>query len=619
MRQYFNRSRVLLAVLLLGLTANAMTAHGAPTVVPVFELSGAITEKPAAEDFPFAMSTSESLYTLIERMDKAAADEKVGAVVILLDGASIGLGQAQEIRAAMNRLQVAGKTVYTHTDTFASTGGYGLMCGAGHISMTPTGYLFITGIHAEQMYLRGLLDKLGVVPDFVACGAYKSAAETFMRSGPSPAADEMYTWLYDGFYDSFVNLIASGRHVPDEKAKAWIDMGLISSETAKAEGMIDAVEHRDAFIARIKEQVGDKMKLDKKYGKKLPPTVDLNSPFAVMNLYMQLLTGPKTSKASTRDAIAIVYVEGNILDGKPESSPFGVAEGAYSDPIRKALDKAASDPRVKGVVLRVNSPGGSAVASEVMLNAAKKLATQKPIVVSMGNVAASGGYYVACCSDTIFADPGTITGSIGVLGGKVSTTAMWDKVGINFHSHSRGKRAAMLSSSRIFTDDERTHFSDWMHEVYGVFKKHVTDVRGDRLKKPIDDLAGGRVFTGKQAFELGLVDHLGGLKDAIHFVAAKAGVGDYEVRPIPEPTNFLEVLLGDISGDTSKDDGSDLSLILRPRMSSTNPLWEAALPMLKGLDPERLKLVQRGFQQIELVQREGVVLTMPLMNFSIDQ
>ncbi|MEZ6056036.1 MAG: signal peptide peptidase SppA [Planctomycetaceae bacterium] len=615
MRRDFARPILLMVLLLVGQAITATRVVAAPTLVPVFELSGAITEKPQAEDFPFAMETSESLHSLVGRLDKAAGDEKVAAVVILLDGASIGLGQAQEIRAAMDRLREAGKTIYTHADTYTSTGGFGLMCGASHISMTPTGYLFITGIHAEQMYLRGLLDKLGVVPDFVACGAYKSASETFMRTGPSPAADEMYGWLYDGFYDSFVDLIATGRKVNTDKAKAWIDLGLISSETAKKEGMIDAVEHRDAFLARLQDQIGDRIKFDKKYGKKLPPTIDLNNPFAVMNLYMQILTGPKASKASTKDAIAIVYVEGNILDGKPSANPFGTVDGAYSDPIRRALEKAADDPRVKGVVLRVNSPGGSAVASEVMLNAAKKLSAKKPVVVSMGNVAASGGYYVACCSDTIFADPGTITGSIGVLGGKVSTTAMWEKVGVNFHANSRGKRAAMLSSSRIFTDDERAHFSDWMHEVYGVFKKHVTDVRGDRLKKPIEDLAGGRVYTGKQAQELGLVDHMGGLNEAIHFVANKAGVADYEVRPIPEPTNFLETLLGDLSGEGDKEDGGKLSLKsgVAPR---TSPLWEAALPMLQGLDPERLKIVQQGFQQIELLQKEGVVLTMPLMHIT---
>jgi len=607
---------------------SASVTQAAPDTVAVFPLSGAITEQPAADDFPFSLETSESLRSLIGRMDKAAKDDDVAGVVILLEGSSLGLAQAQEIQAAMQRLRDAGKPVYTHADTFMSTGSYALMCGSSRISMTPTGYLFITGVYAEHMYLRGLFDKLGVKPDFVTCGDYKSAAETYMRTGPSEPATEMYEWLYGGLFDSMVDMIAKGRHKETDAVKGWIDTGLFSSEGAKEAGMIDAVEHKDQFVARMKEQFGEGMTFDKKYGKKKPPTVDLNNPFGVMQLYMQLLTGPTTSKASKKDSIAIVYVEGPIMDGKAQSSPFGGVSGAYSDPIRRALEKAANDDTVKGVVLRVDSPGGSAVASEVILNAAKSVGAKKPIVVSMGNVAGSGGYYVACCSDTIIADEATITGSIGVLGGKISTTGLWDKTGIEFHATKRGERAGMMATDATFTDAERAHISDWMHEVYDVFKKHVTDIRGDKLTKPIDEIAGGRVYTGKQALALGLVDRIGTLEDAIALTAKKAGLSEYEVRTIPEPTNFLEVLLGDLAGE-KKEDGADklsvdtetvfskLRSTMATRGTSHGSLWEAVAPMLSGLDPDRVRLVQRGFLQLEMIRQEQVLMSMPLLDVGL--
>lgn len=594
------------ALLLLTLTS---AARAAADTVPVFELKGAVTEKPTAEDLPFATTETESLQSLVKRMDKAAGDEKVAAVVLLDAGIGIGRGQVEELRSAIDRLQKAGKKVYAHAD-WMETGTYSLLSGVDRLSVTPTGYLFVTGLYGEQPYIRGLLDLLGVKPDFLSCGAYKSAGELFMRTGPSPEAKEMYTWLYDGLYEGTLKLIADGRDVKVAQVRQWIDEGLYSAETAKKAGLIDAVEHRDEFVAHLKEEYGSKIKIDKKYGKKTQQTVDLNNPFAVMQLYMELLSGPRQTK-STKDAVAIVYVEGGIMPGSPPPSLFGASEGAYGDPIRKALDKAAEDNTVKAVVLRVDSPGGSAVASEVILQATQRLAKKKPFIVSMGNIAGSGGYYVSLGSKTVFADENTITGSIGVISGKIATTDMWKKIGVTFDPIARGKRAAMLGTSSIFTEDERTHMQAWMDEVYGAFKQHVVDVRGDKLKKPIDDLAGGRVYTGRQALELGLVDEIGDLHAAIERAAKEAKVTDYEVRIIPRPENFLELVLGDLTGGNDEDKNR-LSLPAAP--ASQSSLWDAALPLLKGADPHRLRLLQQAFQQLDMIRAEGVILSMPVMD-----
>jgi protease-4 len=207
--------------------------------------------------------------------------------------------------------------------------------------------------------------------------------------------------------------------------------------------------------------------------------------------------------ADEKPAVGIVYVQGPILLGSEQGLSLLGEEVALSSRVRRAPDDAAADDTIKAVVLRVDSPGGSAVASEIILDATRRVKAKKPFVVSMGNVAGSGGYYVACASDLIFADRSTITASIGVVGGKFATEALFDKLGIEFHPYKRGKNAGLLASGQPFTQDERAKLQSWMDEIYETFRGHVTAVRAGRLKKPLDELAGGRVFTGAQAIELG--------------------------------------------------------------------------------------------------------------------
>ncbi len=591
--------------------ASAADTKTTSEVIPVFTLK-AISETPQPEDPIFGAIGQESLVELIRRLDKAAKDDNVKAVILLLDGPQFGFGQVEEFRQAIQRLKDAKKPVYAHADSL-TTGAYALLCGATRLSVSPTSDVFLTGLYSEQMYLKGLFDKLKIQPDFLTCGAYKSAAEMFMRTGPSPEAKSMYDWLYDGMYATVVDLIAKGRGVDAAKAKEWIDQGLYSAESAKKAGLLDAVEFRQDFQAYVQSQAGASAKLDSKYGKPKGMDLDLNNPFAVMQLYAQLLSGPQVKK-SNKDAVAIVYVEGPIMLGKADASPFGGSGGAFSEPIRKALDEAARDDKVKAVVLRVDSPGGSAIASEIILNATKRVKEKKPLIVSMGNVAGSGGYYVACASDTVFADTATITGSIGVVAGKLATTEMWEQLGINFSANARGKKAGILSSGTKFTEDERKEMQAWMDEIYGVFKGHVVKVRGERLKKPIDDLAGGRVYTGQQALELGLVDKIGTLSDAIAFAASAAKVTDYDLKMLPKPTNFVEALLGEVSGH--KKDEHYLSTPSVAAFGGQSPFPEMLLPVLKSLDPQRASLVRQAFVQLQILHSERVSLTMPIFGIS---
>ncbi len=587
-------------------------------VVAVFRLRGPLTEMPMDEMLSlFGGSSGTDLRSLVERLHKARDDKNVKAVVLTIEAFGGGWAQIEELRQALDALRGAGKEVYAHADSM-SMADYALLSGASRISLVPTGNLWLMGMYGEAPYARGLLDKIGVKPDFLTCGDYKSAAEMFMRKGPSPQSDEMQNWLLDSIFDSQVKLMAEGRKVDTDKAKTWIDGGPYSAEKAKQQGMIDAVEHRQELEAVLREKFGKQVKIDTKYGKKSGLDIDFSSPLGIMKFYGELLSGPK--KKTYKDSVAIVYVEGPIVEGSPEASPFAMAGGvAASSPIRRALDQAAADDTIKAVVLRVNSPGGSATASEIILDATKRVKAKKPLVVSMGNVAGSGGYYVACGADTIFADRATITGSIGVVAGKLVTTDLWNNVGISWKGYQRGTNSSLLGSAEVFTPEERKHLQAWMDEIYGVFKGHVTAIRGDRLKKPLDEISGGRVYTGQQALDLGLVDKIGTLEDAIKFAAAEAKVEPYETRVVPEPKNLMELLMEGMNGD---DEFADRLIRSRAAGGSgidgsgvggngVGGVMDLALPYIRTLDPARATAVTRIFVQLETLRQERIGVIMP--------
>jgi protease-4 len=587
------------------------TKKDSKAVVAVFAFDGPITEKPQGEEFPlFSTIQPPSLKDLVQRMKKAKDDKNVKAVVLLLDEVDVPLAQSEELRQAIDGIKAAGKEVYAHVDSVLATRSLALVAAASRISVTPTAIILVSGFNAESPYVRGLLDAMGVKPDFLTCGKYKSAAEIFMRKGPSPEAAQMENWLLDSLYESYQKAVAKSRGVKPEKVRQWIDGAIYTPEQAMKEGIINSIQHRQDFEAELRKKFGEDVKFDKKYGKdQQNADIDLSSPVGLLQFWAKMFEGGK-KKTTGKDIIGIVYVEGAIMPGKPEPSLFESDSEAYSTPIRKTLDKIAENKHVKAVVLRVNSPGGSAVASEIILNATKRVKAKKPFVVSMGSVAGSGGYYVAMGADTIFADATTITASIGVLGGKFATTAMWNKIGITWDTTRRGANAGLLSSDAVFTDAERKKMQSWMNDIYGVFKGHVVAARGNKLKKPIDELAGGRVFTGQQALELGLVDKIGTLQDAIQFAAKQAKSKDYEVRVYPEPKNFMEALIEELSdGDRDSNHLSLSTPAVASRHSSS--ILDLALPHLAGFDRQRLDTVKAAIRRLDLIQQEHTILVMP--------
>jgi protease IV len=575
-------------------------------IIAVFDLSGEMNEQPVDASLAIFGPPPMSLRDVVSRMDKAAKDPQVKAVVVFADSAAFGHAQAAELRQALRNIRGTGKEVYAHGD-WLEMGQYVLLSGATRLSVSPTGEVWATGLYGDALYLHGMLLRLGITPDFLHCGAYKSASEIFMRDGPSPEADQMENWLLDSVYDTAVNLIASGRNVSPDQARQWIDNGPYTAEKALGNGMIDAVEDRATLEAFLKSKYGDNVIFDKKYAAQKAPDLNLSNPFAFMTVLSQLMNPPKPDAG--KSAVGIVYVEGPIIMGKSDSSPLVSDSMAASTDISKALDEAANDDSVKAVVLRVDSPGGSATASEIILRATERVKAKKPLIVSMGDVAGSGGYYVTCAADTIFADDATITASIGVVGGKLVTTEMWNKIGVTFKGYQRGANAGVLSSDTDFSPAERDQMQSWMNDIYGVFKDHVTAIRGNKLKKPIGELAEGRVFTGRQALDLGLVDRIGTLDDAITFAADQAKITDYVVRTVPEPKTILQKLMEQSSG--GDDDTDHVSLT-----AGGNWIAKLAAPYLAGMDPAHARVIQMALGQLQLVQNERVMLMLPA-NFCV--
>ncbi|MCE5228068.1 signal peptide peptidase SppA [bacterium] len=577
-----------------------LPAETSPTLRVVhLRLAGELSETPVEDPFGFLTDQAVSLKTLIGRLEDARADKEVGAIMITLDGLAAGYGQIEELQRELLRIREAKKPVFIHSDMYDNRS-YLLATGAEEISMAPTSLVLLVGLYGERLYIKTMLDKIGVGSDFIKSGPYKSAAEMFTNTGPSPEADQNMNWLFDSMYDRFIDGIAHGRKAAPDKIRKLVDGGPYTADQALKAGLIDKVEPRDRFIARVKDRFKGRVVIDNRYAeKKKSMSLDANNPFAMFSLFSQM---SKPQRVSMRPAIGIIYIDGAIMPGYRSQNPFAGNEGAFAGEIRYAIEKAMNDATVKAIVLRIDSPGGSATASEVILNAAQVAHGKKPILVSMGNVAASGGYYVAMAADEIWADNHTLTASIGVFTGKLVTTQMWNKIGFNWVPYRRGQNAGALSQAAPFSETERVKMQQLVDEIYVTFKKHVTDGRGKKLKKPIEDIAAGRVYTGAQALELGLVDKIGGLDAAVEAAAKRVNLTRYDVRVIPEPLNPIEQIFSELGGRRE-----------RPSDVSIGTDGESLLAILGKLDPERARVAKQMLIGIGMMKTQEPMMLMPEM------
>ncbi len=471
----------------------------------------------------------QSLTGLLNQFKKAKVDKRISAVLLEVDMSGAGWAKAEEIRAAIADFRTSGKPIYAYME-FGLNKEYYIASACDRIYLAPPGELFITGLSADVIFFRGTLDKLGIYPDLFQIGKYKSAGDTFTRKDMSDAHREFINSLLDDLFNRYVEAIATARGKSAAEVKTLIDNAPYSAQQAKDAGLIDGVAYRDDLEKELKKRLGYK------------DSDDLH--IARGSDYRRI--SQESLGLNKGEKIAIVYGTGDIGSGKSANS-FGGDQSIGSETMAKALNDARDDKSIKAIVLRVDSPGGSGLASDVIWHAVDAANKVKPVVVSMSDVAASGGYYISASASKIVAEPSTITGSIGVVGGKPVVKGLYDWLGFTNEYVLRGKNAGMFRETEKFSPDERKKFEDWLKTTY--YSDFVPKVAKGRNKDAeyIDSVGQGRVWTGAQGKERGLVDEFGGLDRAVEVAKQLAKIpADKGVHRVilPYPRTFLEEFLG---------------------------------------------------------------------------
>ena len=557
--------------------------------VAYFNLNRPVQEQPA----PFSLfgdDGSLTLRSLLERLTAAGHDPDIKAILITLSADSgVNYSQAQEIRDTLASIVKRGKPCFVYADGY-DTPTYTMATGANHICLLPGGEMEIPGVGMELTFYKGLFDKVGVKADYVQIGEYKGADEEYTRTEASEEFKDELNHLADALYGQIVEGIVNYRHLSRDKVQAMIDDTIVSGQNAKDRGLVDHLLDEDDLRPLITKTLGKDIDIVNDYGRSAREPADLTSPLGLLSLLTH-----RSETPTDRPSIAIIYASGVITDGEGGDGLFS-DPGVASESMRKAFRIAARDPNIKAVVIRIDSPGGSALASEVMWQAARHCAEKKPVIVSVGGMAASGGYYLASAGDKIYADPSAIVGSIGVVGGKFVLKDLFDKLGIHDQTFSKGKNAGLFSMSEPWTDRQRKMVTSWMHQTYEQFTGRVMKMRGDKIKD-IDKVARGRIFLAGQAKSLGLVDEIGGIQEAISYAATKGKLNDgsYDIRILPAPKSLGDLLTGN---------GADAAMPIKPKI-------EINAPLLSILPTAMQKSLGREIQMLMLLQDRPVVLVAP--------
>ncbi len=506
-----------------------------------FVLEDELPESPGGSG-PFG-DLSIDLRKQIARIDAAAKDDTVQGLVLSFNNPSYGAGQRHELRQAIARFRATGKHAVAALEA-AEAAAYLVACACDEVVMPESGYLVLPGVRAQPMFYKGLLAKVGVKADFIHVGDAKGAAEPYTRREWSEPVKANMTALIDDMYEQMVDTIAMDRPMKRGAVVEAIDRGLLTASQALEAGLVDRLAYESSLRDDLeKRHDSDNVVFVENYGKKKVDT-DFSGPGGFFKLLGMMAGGGKES-SGRGDKIAIVYAVGPIMTGESQTSPFGSSSSVGSTTIVEALRDAADDERVKAIVLRVDSPGGSAVASDLIWNEIQTI--EKPVVASMGNVAASGGYYISMGCDHVFAEPTTVTGSIGVVGGKMAIGGLLEKLGVTTDIIARGKNSGLFSTNDKFTETERQVLQSLMEDTYEQFTAKAAtgcDLTQDRIK----ELGGGRVYTGRQAERLELVDELGDLRAAVTKAKTLAGLAadaDVTIDAYPEAEDFFESLFGD--------------------------------------------------------------------------
>ena len=523
---------VLAILLALAVLMAAVMIQSAEPAIPsdaVLEirLSGPVPEH-MATDFSLEFLESGMPPTLLQirnAFKKAAKDDRIRAIVLRCGGLSVGWGKAQEIRWAIEEFKESGKPVVAFLQVGSSLD-YLIASAADQVFLTPEGFLDVKGLRAEVTFYQNTLRKLGVAAELHQIGKYKAAAEPWVRSSMSDAFREVLNSVLDEVYGQFLETVGAARGKSVEELAAILDNGPFTPQRALEAGLVDDLRYEDECFDALKEQLGledlQRLKLSR---------------YRSVSLASLGLSG--------EHRIALVYAVGSILRGKDETESFFGADILGSDSFSQTLREVKNNDDIKAVVVRINSPGGDAIASDQMWRDMNRLSERKPLIISFSDAAASGGYYIAMANAPIVAYPGTMTGSIGIFYGKLNLRGLYDKIGISKEILTRGKFAAIDSDYRGYSTEERDKLRQELEVFYRNFVQKVADAR-KREWDDIHQIAQGRVWMGSQAVANGLVDELGGLDRAIEMAKEAAGLEPTDKVTLvtyPTPKKFIDVLL----------------------------------------------------------------------------
>ena len=502
------------------------------------KLSNGIVDKPSInpfENFDFGSmrnTTPIGLHNFLTAIEEAKTDERIKGIYIDMSDFSSGIATAEEVRSKLKSFKESGKFVISYSEVFSQSGYY-IASVADKVYLNPEGMMEFKGLSSQIMFFKGALEKLEVEPQIIRHGKFKSAVEPFFLDKMSEANRAQVLTYLSSIWNTYLTDISDSRNLSVERLNEIAD-GFLARTTKDALelGMVDKLVYKDEILAELIELTGaediDDLKVieDSKY---------------ISSVTGSKFKNVKSVKDLKKEKIAVIYAEGGISGGNSSQGTIG------SETLSKEIRKARLDEDVKAIVLRVNSPGGSALASDVIWREVTLAKKEKPFIVSMGNLAASGGYYISCAADTIVADESTITGSIGVFGVLYNFKNMINnKLGITIDTVKVGKYSDLLSPFRPMTEGERAFMQEFVEQTYDVFITRVSEGRG-MTKAQVDSIGQGRVWTGKDALKLGLVDVIGGLETAIEIAANKAGLENFSAETYPAPKNQWEEFIKELS------------------------------------------------------------------------
>lgn len=559
-----------LIVGMIAAASKAITENKDKTVsgdVLVIDLSNRIHE--SGESNSFAMFSKGSaydagLYDITKALNKAKSDKEIKGILLKLSPAQMGWATLQQLRTSIADFKTSGKFVYAYGEDI-SQGAYFVASAADSIYLNPAGGIDLKGFATTLAFFKGALDKLELQPEIFYAGKFKSATEPFRADKISDPNRQQITEMQASLWNEFTTAAAQYMHTDAASVnKLAVDGTIQFPADALKHNMVAGLLYWDEVEGRIKRKIGHKDNSTNKY-----ITID------------EYVSNNRIDGNVSDNRVAVLIAEGEIVDGE-QMSNNQIASKTFCDEIRKV----AKDDKIKAVVLRVNSPGGSALASEVILRELNLLKQKKHLIVSMGDYAASGGYYISANADSIFAQPSTITGSIGVFSMMFNIDKlMKNKLGVTFDGVKNAPYADLPSTSRPLTAEEAKRMQNSVDTIYALFKNHV--VQGRKLTQAeVDSIAQGRVWTGSDALKIHLVDRIGGLSNAIASAAGMAGIKDYKVVTFPEPEDKLNTLLRKLKNNTSAS--AAVKTAIKEEMGSEEYQWYEQLQSLRKMHGKAL-------------------------------